>query len=528
MTYRGFMRTFVRFGLCALWGATFPLTVSAQDAATAKPTVIPAKSAEAEPTAGTPKLVCQKPTYDFGTIMIGTPLEATFEIANEGTADLKITRVKPDCGCTKAGEYPKSIAPGKTGKFPFQLDPNKIHSKINKGIKVWTNDPKVPMQTLTMTGELKRYIDVSPRGAYYMRTYSETPMKRVVSIKNNAEKDMKLELVPDEASKFEIDLKEKQPGKVYELSVTTKPPYPPGQRITEQVKIKTNIEKQALLEIPVSLPNAYTVDVNPLVLRVPMESESKKVGKNGFAGTVRLTNYTSTPLTKIEGKLNQEDTGVTIAKKEVQEGKRYDLVLSFPGGFAMPTKKLTLIVETSDAKRSKFEVPIMSYILPASVRSQPKRPAMEMVGKPAPKLELSTLGGETLSSDEFKEHPATVLNFYAPNCPACKYQIPRLEQIRAEYEPKGVRFVNVTETLHGKTFTNEQIETVMKNLKTEIDVVLDPGNQVGRTYKVRSFPTMFVLDRAGKIQDVFIGGSGPAKAKSKIEALVKTDPKPAT
>ena len=44
--------------------------------------------------------------------------------------------------------------------------------------------------------------------------------------------------------------------------------------------------------------------------------------------------------------------------------------------------------------------------------------------------ERKTLDGKTLSNADFKNHPATVLNFVAPNCGYCKRALPNVEKVR--------------------------------------------------------------------------------------------------
>jgi hypothetical protein len=44
---------------------------------------------------GTPKLVMESSTHDFGQVKTGTPLQYAFKIKNEGSADLLIQNVQP-------------------------------------------------------------------------------------------------------------------------------------------------------------------------------------------------------------------------------------------------------------------------------------------------------------------------------------------------------------------------------------------------------------------------------------------------
>ena len=86
------------------------VTRVARDPATATP-----KTTKEEPVKipgpGEPRPViqCKDPVKDFGTIWVGPVLEHSFTIENTGEAPLRITKVRPSCGCTIAGPYPKAF-----------------------------------------------------------------------------------------------------------------------------------------------------------------------------------------------------------------------------------------------------------------------------------------------------------------------------------------------------------------------------------------------------------------------------------
>ncbi|RMG69675.1 MAG: DUF1573 domain-containing protein [Bacteroidetes bacterium] len=54
-------------------------------------------------------------TYDFGQIEPGSKVKHTFTFRNTGEHPLKITRVKPSCGCTSPDWSREEIAPGEEG-----------------------------------------------------------------------------------------------------------------------------------------------------------------------------------------------------------------------------------------------------------------------------------------------------------------------------------------------------------------------------------------------------------------------------
>ena len=115
---------------------------------------------------------------------------------------------------------------------------------------------------------------------------------------------------------------------------------------------------------------------------------------------------------------------------------------------------------------------------------------------------------------EERNRKATVLNFVAPNCGFCKRQVPNVEKVRAEYEARGVRFVNIAEKMR-KEFTAEETAKVFADVGSKIELATDFSNEVGRKYKAMSFPTMMVVDSSGKIKHVNIG------AKQNLDTLLK-------
>ena len=94
--------------------------------------------------AGKPIIKVDQAEYDYGLIWSGPSQQHSFKITNTGTAELKIDKVRPNCGCTVAGNYPKSLAPGASGTFPFSLNTTAIKGPFTKDITIATNDPATP------------------------------------------------------------------------------------------------------------------------------------------------------------------------------------------------------------------------------------------------------------------------------------------------------------------------------------------------------------------------------------------------
>ncbi|MHC4698878.1 MAG: TlpA family protein disulfide reductase, partial [Planctomycetota bacterium] len=157
--------------------------------------------------------------------------------------------------------------------------------------------------------------------------------------------------------------------------------------------------------------------------------------------------------------------------------------------------------------------PIPQKYLAAKSRSR-KRPAEDMLGKPSPQFSIKTLEGKPVGNAEFPKYKATVLNFVAPNCGYCKRQVPDVEAIRAEYEAKGVRFVNVVQKMR-KDYTTEDALKVFTDVGSKLEFATDFTNAVGGKFKATSYPTMMVVDSTGKVKHVNIG------AKKDLNTLLK-------
>jgi len=180
-----------------LWACAALLVVTDLGAA-AEPTSAPASM----PAGPGPRLRCDQPTYDFGTVWDGDKIEHAFLVRNDGDNTLEILTVQPTCGCTLAKQHDKSIAPG---------------------------------------------------GLLFGRYTPGMPLARTVRLTNNTPATMKLAAVPaSQPSVFAAEVKQVEPGKVAEVTVTAKPPLAEGLNST-QVKLKTGIPEQAELTIPCCL-----------------------------------------------------------------------------------------------------------------------------------------------------------------------------------------------------------------------------------------------------------------------------------
>ncbi len=96
--------------------------------------------------------------YDFKTIKEDDgPAKCNFHFTNVGDQPLKLTGVRPGCGCTTSDWTKEEVQPGKKGFISATYNPKNRPGPFHKAISVETNDPKHPRIILFIAG------DVTPR-----------------------------------------------------------------------------------------------------------------------------------------------------------------------------------------------------------------------------------------------------------------------------------------------------------------------------------------------------------------------------
>jgi len=87
----------------------------------------------------------------------------------------------------------------------------------------------------------------------------------------------------------------------------------------------------------------------------------------------------------------------------------------------------------------------------------------------------------------------TMIMFWATWCPACKTELPVLEQLRAKYPPErlDVMAVSVDDT-------EQVMAEYLKSQPTRVDVFLSKA-EVGSEFGVKSIPALYVLDKDGQV-----------------------------
>ena len=99
-----------------------------------------------------PKIVCDKITYDWGTLPDTENAQAVFELRNEGDEPLQITGTRAACGCTTPKLSKTTLAPGESAPLEATVNLRGRSGRQSKAVWVNSNDPAHPTLTLTVSG----------------------------------------------------------------------------------------------------------------------------------------------------------------------------------------------------------------------------------------------------------------------------------------------------------------------------------------------------------------------------------------
>lgn len=143
-----------------------------------------------------------------------------------------------------------------------------------------------------------------------------------------------------------------------------------------------------------------------------------------------------------------------------------------------------------------------------------------LVGKPAPDFTLSYLDGTKFHLGS-RRGDVVVLDFWATWCGPCMQVMPQVELVAGEFQDAGVRLVAVNLEESPK-----QITATLERHKLNVSVVLDQDGVVGRKYAANAIPQTVIIDKAGNVARVFVGG-GPDYAEQLRAALKEVTQPPA-
>lgn len=138
----------------------------------------------------------------------------------------------------------------------------------------------------------------------------------------------------------------------------------------------------------------------------------------------------------------------------------------------------------------------------------------EDAGKAAPDFALEDLSGNTVNLSASKGR-VVLLDFWATWCPPCLMSIPELVGLQHKYRDQGLEVIGISLDDPGE-ISNGDLLDFKKRLKINYKILRADWRVVEDYFgsESTSIPTLFVIDREGKIVEKHIGFSPGLLEKS--------------
>ncbi|HBA85438.1 MAG TPA: hypothetical protein DCZ95_15230 [Verrucomicrobia bacterium] len=198
-----------------------------------------------------PKIVCEEPTFQFGSQDSSSDVEHTFVIRNDGDITLEIKQVRPSCGCTVANISEKMIAPGATANISTKLSLRGRQGPQHKTITVESNDPNQPQLMLKLEGEATTEVQVNPLQLFYGRLTPDATVTGSVEVVVAGTNVMQITQISVDSPFLTASIETNSLGKSFRIVVVSRPPLPEGQA-RGIVTLNTDHPRYSAITIPVT------------------------------------------------------------------------------------------------------------------------------------------------------------------------------------------------------------------------------------------------------------------------------------
>ncbi len=219
-------------------------------------------------------------TYDWGKVA-PAKLTTVVQVKNAGNADLKITEVRPGCGCTAAPIDKDLLKPGEIGKISITLDVTSRSGLTEKIVTITSNDTAAPSQVLHLKADVRRAVTFTPMQYLVVANGAKgvEAAASPITIKNTSDAPITVEvpqLAAGEKVKVRFDMKGKKelkPGEEFTLLSYITPTE--AMSVQSKVMMKTSSSEMPSIEIPLSV----TVSETPVAPQTPVVPQLSNAGQ---------------------------------------------------------------------------------------------------------------------------------------------------------------------------------------------------------------------------------------------------------
>lgn len=142
-----------------------------------------------------------------------------------------------------------------------------------------------------------------------------------------------------------------------------------------------------------------------------------------------------------------------------------------------------------------------------------------LVQKDTPAFQIVDLTGNNISNKDLRDK-VVLLNFWATWCAPCREEMPALSKLYSRFKDKGLIIVGVSIDSSEKL-----VKSFLETNPVSFPIATDIDSKIADLYKVYTYPTTFLIDKHGVVQEYFLGGQewNDPSFVAKIKALFVDD-----
>ncbi len=315
-----------------------------------------------------PRIQFATPIYDFGKVEAGELVKYSYVFTNSGDQPLEVSNVQPSCGCTTAGDWSRKVMPGETGMVPIQFNSSHFNGQVFKTISVTSNEKQKPVTVLQLKGAIWKPIELLPQNTVINLTPDASQASASVRIINHLDAPLTVSSPECSNPSFSIALITNQPGKEFQVTIASVGELNTGN-VQGKVTLKTSSSKTPTLEVPFWVIVQPVISIMPPRITLPQGPLKAKAPT-----TVTIQNNSTNALILNDPAVNIP--GVEVQIKEVQPGRIFQALLTFPDGLELPSgQPITLTLKSSQPRMPEIRVPISQVPRPVTVQPTVPKPS---------------------------------------------------------------------------------------------------------------------------------------------------------
>ena len=144
-------------------------------------------------------------------------------------------------------------------------------------------------------------------------------------------------------------------------------------------------------------------------------------------------------------------------------------------------------------------------------------PVAPEVGALAPNFALQTPDGETYTLSDLRGQPV-LINFWATWCGPCRLEMPAIQAVSETRQADGFVVLAVD---HTATDSVPAVVAFGEELGLTFPLLIDPGSEVQKLYRIRAYPSSFFVDEEGVIQTAHFGPMTQGQLDGYIDGLLQ-------